>query len=388
MLKTACTLLMFTAAAFTGAKVEAQCPASEVTSGLDFPLGIAQTNAGNLVVSESGRRGVPHSGRLSIVDPAGGRATLLDGLPSATNDVGDPSGPAGVFMRGRTLYVAIGIGDNVLAGPVPRTAVVNPNPSSPIFSSVLAIHFSAHTEHMTSGFTLTMDDQAALAGGGTVRLSNGGGDTISIELITNLPDYELNPEPNPSAMVRVASNPFDLVAMADRLYVTDGGRNTVWRVDVASGAASTLLEFPVVPNPAFPAIGGPVVEAVPTGIGTHAGQLLVTLFRGFPFPAGTSSVEQIDPATGTRTVLIEGLKAAIDVRAVRSGPADDYLVLQHASSPVLFAAPGTLTRVDGGTGTSVVLADCLNRPTSMAHDARTGAVYIAELLTGRLVVVP
>ena len=112
--------------------------------------------------------------------------------------------------------------------------------------------------------------------------TRGGGDTIAIELITNLPDYDLNPEPNPSAMVRVASNPFDLVGIADRLYVTDGGRNAVWQVDIPSGASSTLAEFPTVANPAFPTIGGPVVEAVPTGISTHAGQLLVTLFRGIP----------------------------------------------------------------------------------------------------------
>ena len=389
-LRIACTLLMISAAALTGGKAEAQCPATGVTAGLDFPLGIVQTNDRNFVVSESGRRGVRHSGRLSIVTPSGHRTTLVDGLPSATNDVGDPSGPAGVFMRGRTLYVAIGIGDNVLAGPVPRTQVVNPSPSSPIFSSILAIHFSVHTERITSGFAMAMDDQAALAAGEAVRLSNGGGDTIAIELVTNLPDYVLNPEPNPLSTVRVASNPFDLVAIGDRLYVTDGGRNAVWQVDIPSGASSTLAEFPTVANPAFPTIGGPVVEAVPTGISTHAGQLLVTLFRGFPFPAGTSSVEQIDPATGTRTPFIGGLKAAIDVLTVRSEttPAlHDYFVLQHASSPILFATPGTLTRIDGGTGAATVLADCLNRPTSMARDAGSGAVYVTELLTGRLVVV-
>ena len=118
------------------------------------------------------------------------------------------------------------------------------------------------------------------------------------------------------------------------------------------------------------------MEAVPTGIRTHAGQLLVTLFRGFPFPAGTSSVEQVDPSTGSRTALIDGLKAAIDVLAVGSGTVEashDCLVLQHASSPVLFAAPRTLARIDLGTGAAAVIADCLNRPTSMARDATTGS---------------
>ena len=104
----------------------------------------------------------------------------------------------------------------------------------------------------------------------------------------------------------------------------------------------------MIQSPAFPTIGGPVVEAVPTGISTYAGQLLVTLFRGFPFPAGTSSVQLIKPADGSRTAALDGFKAAIDALVVRSATAKgslDLLVLQHASSPVLFTEPGTLVRV-------------------------------------------
>ena len=33
----------------------------------------------------------------------------------------------------------------------------------------------------------------------------------------------------------------------------------------------------------------------------------------------------------------------------------------------------------------MVLADCLARPTSMLHDAKTGRLYLTELLTGRIV---
>jgi len=118
-------------------QASAQC--NEVVSGLREPLGTALTNQGNLLVSETGTT-APNSGRISIVDSSGNRRTLLDGLPSAINDVGEPSGPAGLFMRGRTLYVAIGVGDVGRAGPFPGTVIPNPNPiSSPIFSSILAI---------------------------------------------------------------------------------------------------------------------------------------------------------------------------------------------------------------------------------------------------------
>jgi len=100
-----------------GMDARAQCPAAELISGLRIPLGITQTNQGNLLVGETGTT-EPNTGRISIVDPDGNRRTLLDGLPSGINDVLEPSGPAGVFVRGRTLYVAIGVGDVAIAGPV------------------------------------------------------------------------------------------------------------------------------------------------------------------------------------------------------------------------------------------------------------------------------
>src|SRR5215813_4213883 len=124
----------------------AQC--TTLVSGLREPLGTALSNQGNLLVSETGTIAL-HSGRISILDSEGNQRTLLDGLPSAGNDlpVPEPSGPAGIFMRGRTLYVVIGVGDVGRPGPLPGTTIPNPNPvSSPLFSSVLAIQFSAHTE--------------------------------------------------------------------------------------------------------------------------------------------------------------------------------------------------------------------------------------------------
>ena len=134
------------------------CPGTTVTSGLRRPMGMALSNQGNVLVSETGTA-TPHSGRISIVDPSGDRRTLLDGLPSGRSDVGDPAGPAGIAMRGRTLYALMSIGDSVLPSPVPTRNLANPNVSSPIFSSVLAIHFSAHVEKTTAGFTLSAADQ-------------------------------------------------------------------------------------------------------------------------------------------------------------------------------------------------------------------------------------
>ena len=261
------------------AHASAQCP--EVISGLQRPIGTALTNQGNLLVSETGTP-APNSGRISIVDPSGNRRTLLDGLPSGISDVGDPSGPDGIFMRGRTLYVAIGVGDVGRAGPLPGTTIPNPNPiSSPIFSSILAIQFSANAENTTTGFTLTLANQQALANGQTVTLSKGAGDRITIRLVADFPNFIPFPLPFFAPNVQL-SNPFDLVAVEDTLYVTDGGRNRVWQIDLLTGSFSTLVTFPNIPNPLFGIVpaGGPTLDAVPTGIAFSDDHLLVTLFRG------------------------------------------------------------------------------------------------------------
>ena len=390
------SLLALVIMLLTSPPTYAQCPVTQLTSGLQLPLGITQTNQNNLIVSESGPRGGTNSGRLSIVGLDGSTRTLIDGLPSATNDIGDPSGPAGVFMRGRTLYVAVGVGDVVVGIGLPGVGLPNPNgPASPIFSSVLAIHFSSHSEKKTGGFTLSLADQAALAAGQRVTLQNGGGDVIAIELVANFPDYIPNPLPTVPNNIR-ASNPYDLVAIGDTVYVTDGGRNLVWKVDINSGAFSALAEFPPIPNPLFnptpppPSIGGPVVEAVPTGIAYADGKLLVTLFRGFPFPAGTSVVEQIDPDTGEHAPFITGLRTAIDVIPVHAGDDTDYLLLEHstAGGPPLppFANSGRLLRFEEPNVASVIAGGpgCLTRPTSMTLDERTGTLYVIEY-SGRLI---
>src|SRR5438477_8237704 len=107
----AASCLIAAAATWSLAVGEASAQAcTQFASGLEWPLAIAQSNQGDLIVSESGT-GTPNTGRISIIDSAGHRRTLLAGLPAGLSDVGDPDGPGGLFLRGRTLYVAIGVGD-------------------------------------------------------------------------------------------------------------------------------------------------------------------------------------------------------------------------------------------------------------------------------------
>jgi hypothetical protein len=360
------------------------CPGTTLATGLRIPLGITLSNLGNLLVSESGNA-MLHSGRISILSPDGSRRTLIDRLPSGPNDIGEPSGPAGIAIRGRTAYVLIGIGDSVLPGPVPTSHLPNPDVSSPLFSSVLAIHFSAAVEQQTAGFTLSLADQQTLAAGGTVILSNGGGDRIQIELVANFPDHVQRTDI--PTLVR-GSNPFGIVVAANRLYVTDGGRNLVWAVDLASRTYEPLVEFPPVPNPLFgaPGIpGGPTVEAVPTGIASVDGQLLVALLRGVPFPPNASTVVRIDPNTQVQAPFISGLKTAIGVLRTRDRADADYLVLQHSSGGgPFFGGPGLVLHFESQGSAPSIVANCLTRPSSMVLDERTGLLYVAEI-GGRVV---
>jgi hypothetical protein len=359
------------------AQAVGQC--TEIASGLNLPVGTALTNFGNLLVSESGTGA--NDGRINIIDRNGNRQVLIDGLPSGLADVGDPSGAAGMVMVGRDLYVAIGSGDVDIFSSCPcgGTNIPNPNgPSSPIFSTILVIHFNTRAE--PTGFTLTMDDQQALANGQTVTLSNSHGDTITIRVVVNFPDYI--PFPLDCCPENVKhSNPYHLVAVGDTLYVTDGGRNLVWQVDLPTQSYSELVNLPDIPNPLFPDLGGPFLEAVPTGIASLGNQLLVTPFRGFPFPTGVSTVEQVDRFTGNDTTLISGLTSAIDVLPIAGrppGPGRNYLVLQFCSEGPFFNGPGLALRFNDAAGLPTLIADCLTQPTSMTLNKRTGTLYVSQ----------
>ncbi|MCA1563372.1 MAG: ScyD/ScyE family protein [Acidobacteria bacterium] len=232
---------------------------------------------------------------------------------------------------------------------------------------------------------LSTADQTALANGETATLSNGRGDRIQIELVTNFPDYVQRTDI--PTLVR-GSNPFALVVAGNQLYVTDGGRNLVWAVDIRRGTHTALTEFPPVTNPLFgvPNLpGGPTVEAVPTGIAYVDGQLLVALLRGLPFPPNTSTVMQVDPSTGAQVPFISGLKTAIGVIETKDRGDVDYLVLQHSSGGgPFFGGPGVVLRFESPGSASSELANCLTRPSSMVFDEKTGTLYVAEI-GGRVV---
>lgn len=379
--RSALLVLGLLAACLLAGPAAAQAQCDTVASGLRVPIDSALTHQGRLLVTEAGD-GTPDSGRISIVERDGSRRTLLDGLPSAPADVGDPSGPSGLLLRGPLLLLAIGTGDTGVLGPRPGTTLVNPNgPSSPIFASVLAMSYLPRVEDTTTGFTLQRSGQDALASGRFVWLRDSRGNAMFIRLLAKFPDYVASPLPDVPGNISLA-NPFGIAAAGTSYFVTDGGRNLVWKV--RRGAPSEFVSFPNVPNPMFPNVGGPFIQAVPTGIVASRGQLLVSLFRGAPFATGVSSVEQLDPRSGRHATLIQGLTTAIDTLPL---PGRSQMVLEMSASGPFFSGPGTVLRFDGPGAPAVTVASCLVRPTSMTLDPSSQSLLVTEQ-TGNLVRVP
>jgi hypothetical protein len=163
-------------------------------------------------------------------------------------------------------------------------------------------------------------------------------------------------------------------------------------VNRSSGRIETITHFPNVPNTA--PFGPPVSQAVPNSIrglnrDRHA---LVTLFSGFPFGRGASSVRLVDLSTGAQLPLISGLTMAIDALPLGNWTSK-LLVLEHASAfappgpagPGGFVSPGRLLRFATPSSRPQVLVDTLVTPTSMDLDADTGDLFITEIRTGKII---
>jgi len=373
--------ITMTALVFMLAGVDVRAQSTSVfATGLKAPTKIILSQNGNLLVTEAGDG--PNTGRVSIVDRGGNRRTVIDGLPSglaAPNN--DPSGPAGLAGDGRTLFVAIGAGDVVRVGPRPGTEVPNPNgPSSPILSSVLAVHFEPSVDFLTNGFTLTLADQFTLADGFDVTLTNAAGERARIELLADFRDFV----PDTRTIVRV-SNPFGIAFNGNELYVADASQNTALEVKIDARRVQTRVRFAPLNNPT--PIGPPQIDAVPNSIrqfGDDRNEMLVTLLSGFPFPGGGAQVRKINVATQSNELLIGGLSSAIDVVGLKFQGRDQFYVLEFSANQ-LGQAPGRLLRFDAPNGQPTVVANNLITPTSMAPDFATGGIFVTQIFTGRII---
>jgi len=353
---------------------------SILTVGLETPTKIISAGDDSLLVAESGTT-VANNGRVSVVNRTTGvRQTLVGGLPSGLSIQAEPSGPSGLIMRDRTLYLTIGTGNAVMSGGPGGLELPNPNPSSPIFDSVLELNLPGNFTEITSPFTLSTANQTTLAGGGQVDLTNAGGQRMSVRMVANLPDFVPNPRPGFPNNVR-ASNVFGVEIFQNDLYVVDASLNLIYRVEIFGGQFSTFVTFPNKPNPLFPTLGGPFVEPVPDSIRRVGNRLLVPQLTGFPFVQNLAEVQSVSLRDGERETLIPNLTSAIDVLHVGG---DMYYTLEFSAN-LLANQPGRLKFFASPDAAPVVVVSDLISPTSMARDETTGVIYVTEIFTGRII---
>ena len=340
-----------------------------LATGLRAPVKVSLTPAGSLLVCEAGAG--PNTGRISLVRRDGTRITILDGLPSGLSAVGDnaPSGPSGIEQIGDVWFLSIGAGDESLPGAAPGLEIANPNPSSPILSSVLKLRFTATIDSTAGNFAITPAQHVALKNGTELVINNPAGETLRLSLLVDFPDL-VGPR---------SANPFGLVSLGSRIAVVDASLNAIQSVDLTTGSYVTLTSFPPLTNPAPPP---PVVDAVPDSIRLSNGQMLVSFLTGFPFNPGLSEIRRVDSTTGANTGLIGGLNSAIDVLPV-APVVDQYLVLEFSTN-MRANAPGRLLFFSTPSGPPTVLASTLITPTNMALDRNTREVFITELGPGRI----
>lgn len=363
-----------------GVDAFAQC-STTVVAGLRSPVKSALSAGGSLIVVEAGNG--PNTGRISIIDPSGNRRTLIDGLPAGISPEGI-SGPSGIDIKGRTLYITIGEGDSVLAGPAPGSQAPNPINVSPLFASVISIRLSADVEQVTESFALTSALQDELKTGARKTLTTASGQSLTLEVVADFRNFRFEFRPDFPGNVR-ASNPFGVAVNGKTLYVSDAGQNLIREVDIRTGESRILATFAPKPNP-LP-FGPPVVEPVPDNVRLFGKQLLVPLLTGFPFAPGISEIRKINRVNNSQSTFIGGLTSAIDVLPVKTAGGQDQFFTIEFTANLLGTPPppGKLKLFAAPDAPPVILADCLISPTSMSFNAQTRTMFITEIFTGRVV---
>ncbi len=307
---------------FGGCRKGHDTPVLSVTtlaSGLAGPIGIETDRSGNVWVTETGTsmpdaKGNTHNdnGKVLVITPNGKKYDAIINLSSYANVVSNETQGTGHIMRdGGILYVLSG--DYLYRADISR--------------------FRAGDKPIDAK-TLPHEDIAGV--------------------ISHIPSPN-NPDND--------SHPYNLTKGPDGdLYITDAGANAIVHRKSANNY-SVIAEFPAIPNPAFPGLGGPTVQAVPTSIRYDGRDFLVTTLTGFPFVAGQAVIYKVS-LSGNVSVYQQGFTMLTDQD---QGSYGNPVFVQYASSfsPATGFAANTGSLVWANGSSIKVLADGLNQPTGI-----------------------
>jgi hypothetical protein len=276
-----------------------------VATGLVNPRGFTWGPDGSLYVTESGSPpanyqpaggppvpGAPpvvnNDGRISRIEADGTRTTLVDGLPVSVGPIGDTIGAAGVAFIGNALYAIIS------AGPA-----------------------HGHPE-MAGGVYLVNPD-------GTLDLV---ADTDAYNIANPPVDCSHCDTPGDEL-----SNPYDVVALGGKLYITDGNKDVIHVVDPAAPDGSRITRLVDLSE------GG---HKVLTGLALGPdGNLYVANLTPAPFLTNTGLVRRIT-RDGTVTEVAGGFSAATGVALSPSGGLYVAEIATTILQPPFLVPPGRI----------------------------------------------
>lgn len=322
--------LLLTATVLTAAATASAAP-TKVTvyaTGLFNPKGLTFDAGGTLYVAESGPPGdvmVPLPVNFGGEGPIGTRASVSKIPPGG--------GPAQKFVTG---LPNIGLYGGVeMLGAASMT----------MFDGQL---YELAAGHMTVSPTLS-------------RVSSDG----KLTVVADIGKFnDENPPPRVNADAIPKGNPFDVVALGDRMYISDGNFNSLIELKPATGKLRLVAEF----------LPGPVTVGMAAGPDRN---IYVAQFSNAPYLRGSGYINRVTPA-GKVTRAVTGLTTPIDVAFAPDGT---MYVLQfaarfNATKLRYVERTGALFRI-GRDGSKQPVVTGLMFPTALAFGP-DGALYVSN----------
>ncbi len=240
-----------------------------LAAGLKFPLGLAEDPSGNVWVTEAGS-GTTSDGQVSVITPSGAVHPVITGFVSVMSPENSPEGLNHLLYDNGKLYIL----------------------------------------HATED-KLYIADVAGFVPGVTPALN--AGSLMSYDIGTFVKAAHPNAPDTPD------SNPYNLTFGPDGdLFIVDAGANAIVRRKKSDGSLSIFATFPDVPNPSFPSVGPPTIDAVPTGIIYDGTNFMVSTLIGFPFPAGLAKIYKVS-STGAVSLHKESFSGITDLTFTPGG---------------------------------------------------------------------
>ncbi len=247
-----------------------------IVSGLQAPQGIEIDSKGRFWVANQGTG--RSDGSICMVDPRGNVHPFLINLPSVKQE-GMAGSAHHLLIDGEVLWATLGV-----TSEVPTSLLLKLNIAT----------FAAGDP------PLVMDDALIAA-------------DIS-KLTLNHPFINQTGESN---IYNLCHGPSNLI------YLVDAAANAVISFDKQTNEIKILAELPKLPNTGTQ--GPPQIDAVPTGITYHNGEILVSAFAGFPFTDGSSRIFRIN-SDGSASIYFDGLNGAVDLQSSGS----DLFIVEYA----------------------------------------------------------